>query len=225
MLKTGQDKHTLNLRVMKSYRDWDWINMRGSAACLKWGFRDLQNLEAALPYVPRRDTVVQAGGNLGLFPKRLAEEFSNVITFEPDPTLFAALVHNAPESNITAINAAVGQSRDSVSLSGRRRDTSGRAEHEGLVHISGRGRIRQMLIDDLELETCDLIYLDIEGYELNALIGASGTIDRLNPVIGVEINRNIAFYGSSANDIRSWIVSRGYRRVISMHSDEVFIPC
>lgn len=225
MLKTGQDKHTLNLKRLKAYRDWNWTNFQGSAACIKWGFRDLQNLDAALAFVPGRDVVVQAGGNLGIFPKRLAEEFSTVITAEPDPVLFSAMAHNAPEKNVTPIQAAFGCERSPVGLSGKRRDSSGRAVHEGLTHVSGSGRITQILIDDLQLRACDLIYLDVEGYELNALKGATRTIEEFRPVIGVEINRNIAHYGQTGAELRSWIESHNYKRVLSMNSDEVFTPC
>lgn len=213
-------KELLHYRAM-----WPWMEFHGSAACIKWGFRDLRNLDAALAHVIGRRCVVQAGGNLGIFPKRLAEEFTSVISFEPDPALFSAMKHNAPEPNIVAINAAIGNSRVPISLSARRRDSSGRATHEGLTHVAGPGTIKQMLIDDLTLTTCDLIYLDIEGYELNALMGATKTIERCRPVIAVEINRNILHYGTSGAALRSWIEARGYKRVMCMNSDEVFVPC
>lgn len=225
MLTTGRDKHTLNLKELKSYRDWDWMNFRGSAACIKWGFRDLRNLDAALGFVDGRELVVQAGGNLGIFPKRLAEEFATVVTAEPDPTLFAAMLHNAPEKNIVAVQAALGAESASVGLSGKRRDSSGRAVHEGLTHVSGSGKVRQVRVDDLGLEACDLIYLDIEGYEMNALRGATATIDRFRPVVAVEINRNIVHYGHTGSELRAWICDRGYRRALCMNSDEVFVPC
>jgi FkbM family methyltransferase len=224
-LRTGRDKHTLNLKKLRSYRDWDWMNFGGSAACIKWGFRDLQNLEAALPYVRGRTLALQAGGNLGIFPKRLAEEFETVVTAEPDPVLFEVMRRNAPEKNIVSIQAAFGCERTPVGLSGKRRDSSGRAVHEGLTHVSGRGNVRQVRVDDLGLHACDLIYFDIEGYELIALRGATATVEQFRPVIVVEINRNIAHYGSTGAELRSWIEARGYKRVLCMNSDEVFVPC
>ena len=202
-----------------------WTNLRGDPICLKWAIRDLKNLEAALTYTPGRHTVVQAGGNLGVFPKRLAQVFETVHTFEPDAELFRLMKANAREPNIVMHKAALGCVRDTVSVACKRRDSSGRAVHAGLTHIAGPGNIPQMLIDDLELVVCDLIYLDIEGYELNALIGAAITILRCRPVIVVEINRNIEHYGSSANAVRDFMLCRGYSRALSMNSDEVFVPC
>lgn len=219
-------RHHVKLSKLQAYRkDWPWDSFKGSPACLKWSFRDLQQLDKTLLVVPGRKLVVQAGGNLGLFPKRLAEEFEQVITFEPDAKLFAKLKFNAPEGNIQAIRAALGCQRTPVRLSSRRRDSSGRASHEGLTHVSGYGVIPQVMLDDMGLPACDLIYLDIEGYEFFALLGAEKTIDRFRPVIGIEVNRNIGFYGQKAETLRSWIVSKNYKLSFTLNSDEVYIPC
>lgn len=210
----------------QAYRpQWPWKQFRGSAACLKWSFRDLQQLDKTLPLVPGRKCVVQAGGNLGLFPKRLAEEFERVITFEPDAKLFAFLKLNAPENNIEAIRAALGDSRDPIAMRCSRRDTSGRAVHEGLTHVHGSGPIPQVRLDDMNLSACDLIYLDIEGYELFALRGAEQTIERHRPVIGVENNRASMHYGVLRETIQQWIVSKNYKLSFKLNSDEVYIPC
>lgn len=216
---------TLNLLQMRAYRShWKWERMLGSSACLKWGFRDLRHLDMVLKRIPGRDLAVQAGGNLGLFPKRLAEEFKIVHAFEPSAPLFNAMKHNAPEPNIIAHHAALGFDRDPVSVVCKRRDNSGRAVHEGLTHIgSSPGDVKQIRIDDLNLEACDLIYLDIEGWELNALRGAAETVDKFRPAISVEINRNIAYYGKTASDVRRWFYDHQYARVLTMDSDELFV--
>jgi FkbM family methyltransferase len=197
--------------------------MRGSDACLKWSFRDLQNLEVAVSHCALKRSCVQAGGNLGLFPKRLSEDFKRVFTFEPDPKLFTYCKHNAPEENIVHVCAALGKSYEPVALSGKRRDTSGRAAHEGLTHVTGPGKIPQTTIDDLVIYDCDLIYLDIEGYELNALEGAVRTIDRSSPVIAVEVNGTGEHYGVKNEMLREWLHMRGYRMVSRLNSDEVYV--
>jgi FkbM family methyltransferase len=203
---------------------WDWSKLKGDPACLKWSRRDLESLEATLRVVKGRTAVVQAGGNVGIFPKRLAEEFDTVYTFEPSPVLFAAMMQNAPEANIIRFQAALGHERTLVSLSRNRRDGSGKPEHDGLTHVVGQGAIPTLLIDDLGLSVCDLIYLDVEGFELYALLGAKETIRRCKPVIAVEVNRGIEYYGHSADTLRKLICGCGYRNVLKMHSDEVYAP-
>jgi FkbM family methyltransferase len=214
-----------NIRRARSYRArWDWENMRGSKECLQLNLRDLGSLDETMRLTKKRSVAVQAGGNLGLFPKRLAEEFKAVYTFEPDRSLFACLEHNAPEENIVPINAALGCDRSPISVACGRRDGSGRPVHEGLTYINGEGDIPQILLDDLKLEACDLIYLDIEGYELNALRGAANTIARYMPVIAVEINGNGRHYGSSKDELRNWIADAGYVRVNRLHGDDIYVP-
>lgn len=211
--------------LAQAYRPrWPWETFEGSEAALKWSFRDLRNLDECLLHVPGRTAAVQAGGNIGFFPKRLAEEFATVYTFEPDPVLFRITSKTACERNVIKLQAAVGYERQGIKVSQKRRDTSGRAEHEGLTHVAGAGTIPTLRIDDLGLEACDLIYLDIEGFEMPALVGAEATINRCRPVLALELNGNCQHYGYTEDQIRRWITNHHYERKIAMNSDEVWVP-
>lgn len=219
------DRESMNLKRFTRYRpSWNWKAMVGSAACVKWCFRDLENLDAALRLFSERRVAVQAGGNVGIFPKRLAEEFTRVLTFEPDRTLYKALTVNAPEENIEAHCLGLGDTPRRVGLSGARRDTSGRAAHEGLTHVVDGDDVRLVTLDSFALPHCDLLYLDVEGYELFAMQGAEETIQRCRPVVGVEINRNAGYYGIHPESVRGFLTSRGYVQALVRNSDEVFVP-
>lgn len=215
----------INYAKLHAYRPkWNWEQMLGSRLCLHWNARDLETLDEVMALTPGRTCAVQAGGNLGLFPKRLAEEFLAVFTFEPDPRLYRRLRFNAPETNIHPVKAAIGDSREPVGLQCGRRDGSKRPVHEGLTHVSGPGKIKQMLIDDLDLSACDLIYLDIEGYELPALRGAVKTIAEYRPVIALEVNGNAGYYGVTKTEIAAWLTERGYTKVARRHGDDIYVP-
>jgi hypothetical protein len=69
-----------------------------------------------------------------------------------------------------------------------------------------------------------LIYLDIEGGELDALRGAQETLRRCRPVLGVEINKNLRFVGVTEDQIMGFIHDRGYRFVRDLGSDRAFVP-
>lgn len=204
---------------------WDWATFQGSAQALKWNRRDIATLDAAMALTPGRTAAVQAGGNLGIFPKYLARVFETVYTFEPDPAIFKVLCANAPEPNIVKFQAAVGDRRGLVGLAKVRRD--GKPEifaHEGITHVSGAGVVPTLMIDDLALPVCDLLVVDIEGWELYALRGASQTITFCRPVIVVEVNKNSAHYGIAPDDVRDTITGLGYRLAGRYHSDEVYVP-
>jgi FkbM family methyltransferase len=202
---------------------WPWAKFRGSSSALKWNRRDLPNLDKVIGRVRQRRVAVQAGGNLGMFAKRLSQRFQHVYCFEPAAALFPMMCTNAPEPNIIRFQAALGYDRQFVGTSQVRRD--GKPDsHEGITHINGDGAIPTMRVDDLQLPTCDLVQLDLEGYELYALQGAVETLQRCRPVLCVEINKSLGFIGLSEDEVRSFIQTQGYRFVERLSSDEVYVP-
>lgn len=203
---------------------FDWKAFKGSPTALNWARRDLTSVDQVLTVVPGRTTCVQAGGNLGVWPKYLSKHFASVITFEPAPDLFPKLMANCFEPNVIKLQAALGDAGGVVGTECTRRDTKRMAVHEGLTHIVPVGIVPRLRLDALELPVLDLLYLDLEGYELYALNGAGETLRRCRPVIAVEINRNIGFEGFTENDVRSFVVAQGYRPALKVRSDEVFVP-
>lgn len=204
-------------------RGWKWSTFRGSTLGLKWNRRNLASLAAVLELVPRRRVAVQAGGNLGIFPKALSAVFTTVYTFEPSPDLFRLLMTNAPEPNIIKFQAALGDAPKLVGLSRERRDGKP-ATHEGITHVAGAGVFPTLPLDAFRFPVCDLLYLDVEGYELFTLWGAKDTIRRCRPVIAVEINRGIEFVGHTGDDVRTCLENFGYTRRGGVQSDEFFVP-
>jgi FkbM family methyltransferase len=204
---------------------FNWKAFAGSAVALGYARRDLAVVERVLKLVPGRTACVQAGGSLGIYPKFLARSFDCCYCFEPSADLFPAMCQNAPEPNIIRIQAALGFNRQLVSTSQTRRGTKAhKFPHEGITHINGTGLIPTLQIDDLRLPVCDLIMIDLEGYELHALRGTVDTLSRCRPVLCVEINDNIEHYGAMPEDVRQFLHVCGYRLVFREHSDEVYVP-
>lgn len=202
----------------------DWTHMQGSADALKFARRDLWTVREALKLVPEQRVCVQAGGCVGVFPKYLAQTFEEVYTFEPMAHSFQKLVANAPEANIHPHFAALGYNRTPIGMKQVRRTKTHAPAHEGIAHVSGSGKVPVIRVDDLPLEHCDFLCLDLEGYELEALKGAEATIARCRPVLMVEVNENCRHYGRKEADVRTWIADRGYRLVFRKHSDDVYVP-
>ncbi len=145
--------------------------------------KEVHGIERALPYVLKRDLVLQAGGNVGIWPAWLSKRFAKVVTFEPSPDNYECLVKNVP-ANVEHHQAGLGAEAGSVSLV-KWPDNS--ARHYISPDMKGGG-IPIVTIDSLNLSACDLIILDIEGFELFALQGGAETIAKFNPVIMFEEN-------------------------------------
>lgn len=158
--------------------------------------------------VSNRKIIVQAGGNCGLYVKKYAELFDHVYTFEPDPVNFFCLNLNVTEINVHKFQAALGVSRGLVQIQVNREFPN----NVGGYHVNqDEGFIPTLQIDDLGLSGCDVIHLDIEGYEKFALMGAVNTIKKFNPIIVLEYCEPwSARYGISDHDINSYMDSLGY---------------
>lgn len=195
----------------------------GGAEALKYAQRDLPTLEAVIRMTRGKTACVQAGGNLGVWPKRLARSFATVYTFEPAADVFALLCQNAPEPNIVKFQAALGSGPGLVGLSRVRRDGKPN-HHEGITHVSGDGNVPTLRIDDLGLSVCDLVYLDLEGYEFFALRGAERTLQHCRPVVAVEINKSLLYFGLTPEHITEFLTCRGYREAAVLGPDHVFVP-
>ena len=81
-----------------------------------------------------------------------------------------------------------------------------------------------IIIDNLNLPGCDLIQLDIEGYELKALKGAIETIKKYKPVICVELCESwLNRYENTSEDIYNFLHSLNYKLVDSEGVDKIFM--
>jgi FkbM family methyltransferase len=133
-----------------------------------------------LPLVKEKRVCVQAGGNVGVYPLALAKVFDQVITFEPDAANFDCLSINADKSNIQRWWGALGAEQGQCSVVPTERDNCG-------AHKTVPGSAVWVdTIDSIPLDACDLIWLDIEGAEADAIKGAMATIEKFSPIIVLE---------------------------------------
>ncbi|MFZ8899817.1 MAG: FkbM family methyltransferase, partial [Alphaproteobacteria bacterium] len=146
---------------MKEIKGFYWPD--SDADCHRAVFDETYKIDKALSLTQGRSVCIQAGGNVGVFPKILAKSFNAVYTWEPDPENFTCLAMNCPEPNIVKFNAALGSHPDMIHVGSPNRQHNNNC---GAYQVLGKGIYPTMLVDDLALPACDLIYLDIEGFEL-----------------------------------------------------------
>ena len=103
-----------------------------------------------------QSVVLDIGANIGVMTRIFAARAGHVHAFEPAPRALALLRENAP-SNCTVHPIAIGD----------REGTARFAELEALdeSHLAEEGvEVPMRTVDSLGLE-CDLIKIDVEGYE------------------------------------------------------------
>jgi FkbM family methyltransferase len=168
--------------VIDGVAPWTWLREDTGAWDGPWHDWEDSHKHQYFQHVKKFGTVVQAGGNCGMYARLLSERFQWVYTFEPDPLNFHVLVQNCQRDNIIKLQAALGETNELIYV--RRAPLINCGMH--IVEEVVGGRIPQMRIDDLHLPECDLICLDVECYEIHAVRGALKTIEKFRPVISVE---------------------------------------
>ena len=179
-----------------------------------------QDADVPVAACKQRRVVIQAGGNVGVWAKNLSSQFDTVYTFEPDPINFVALTVNTEKcSNVISRQAGLG------ARAGRTGLHVVHPNNMGAHYLAGDGDIEVVTIDGLNLPVCDLIILDIEGAELDALKGGIETLLRCRPVVSIELKRLTERYGYSKADVVNWLAEKAkYRRAGKINRDVVFIP-
>lgn len=170
----------------------------------------------------RRGVIVQAGGHVGVWPQRLSERFDRVYTFEPEPRNFQALVANvAGNPYVFPARGVLGNERGPVDLNVHGHNSGG--HHMRLA----AGATPLYRIDDLALDRCDAIILDVEGAEIEALLGAERTLAQHRPWTMVEMRGHIAkkVGRGTDDDLRGFLRDMGYTLHRTLVHDEVWTPC
>lgn len=179
----------------------------------KHSLRHVASLEWALARVKRRRTALQAGGNIGLWPRRLAERFARVLTFEPDATSCACLLLNTRACpNVTVDPRALGAAPGTCDIAHR---------SLGSHQVIDGPTVEVTTIDALGLTDLDFLQLDIEGYEWHALAGGRETIARCRPLIQVELRGFTEKYGHSDAEVRALLGALGYVEVSRQRGNDV----
>jgi len=172
-------------------------------------------------YAKNKKTCIQAGGNVGYYTKIYAGIFDTVYTFEPNPLNFFCLVKNVQDSNVIKMQSCLGNTHQLVDIALPASHVK-KGINIGTYYISGKGKIPTMLIDDLNLDSCDLIHLDIEGFEVNAINGGLLTIKKFKPIICLEINSALQNFNYSANTVFDLMKSLNYKLVDQINEDYIF---
>jgi FkbM family methyltransferase len=174
-----------------------------------------RDMEALRPHMKQTRTCIQAGGNVGIYANHLARIFDLVHTFEPDPKLYECLALNS-DANVMFSDAALSSERSQVGFVSV-------AENVGQSHVTNGHGCEAVTIDEHNLTDCDLIYLDIEGYEKKALEGAAETIRRCRPVIVIEENGLSERYGVGLGETSNWLATEFNYQIAQITGRDVIL--
>ena len=185
--------------------------------CINALLVELPDLNVSYTHLNQFRTVIQAGGNIGVYPATMAKQFERVITVEPDTVNYQALLLNvAGHDNIEHAQAAFGDKHGTASVD------HVYPNNIGAHQLKAGTDVKVIRIDSFGVDDCDFIQLDIEGYEHLALLGAEETIKKTYPVITLELKGLGSRYGYTDEDTIGLLQGWGYEIVGRVNRDVIF---
>lgn len=178
--------------------------------------------------------VIHVGTNYGYEIKwYLAMGIKYVVGFEPLESAFEQAREIYPPGHVSLYPYALGQRKGLHTLHVVAGDGQGSSLLQERVpdlnHIALNPEFVQVVrydsIDWLYSKYCDCLVIDVEGYEMNVLIGFGSKLDSIN-MICVELSEEPLFVGQSpASEVVDFLAKRGFHQItpIERHNDVLFI--
>lgn len=192
--------------------------------------------EAQLPFIRQvvkscRSTAgiaIDVGAHIGIWSVELAKHFDRVHAFEPVKENYECLLENVARLKVTVHpNVALGEREGYCDMFAPRAGNSGMAYASHDLY-EGSGTVETASIhtlDSYRFRNVGLIKIDVEGYEGNVMLGASGTIDESRPVIVFEDNGlGPKRYGRDWIEPKPILLRHGYKQAFRNRKDEVWVP-
>lgn len=214
---------TVNRRVAWSDRE-SWMWPAGDEKLLRV-FDRVVDIDVIMKYVRQRRVCLQAGGACGIWPLRFSTLFDTVYTFEPNPDSFLCLNYNCDARTVFRCEAALFSRNGFAGMNVHAKERANVGAR--FVDLTKNDGIPLLRIDSFAFEDVDLVQLDVEGSELDALKGARRTIERCRPVIVIEETalQHLHDYRQKLGDARRWLTKKhGYRTAETVHRDVILVP-
>lgn len=169
------------------------------------------------------DVVLDVGANIGAHTIMLAHTVGPkgmVLAFEPQRVVFQTLAANVAINsllNVWTFQVALGEQEGTIKVPPL--DPTVFNNFGGLElgqHHAGDD-VPVWLLDKLNLHACRFMKIDVEGMELNVLKGAAGIIQKCQPVLYVEADRE-----DKREALCRYIDSIGYR--MFYHAPPLYNP-
>jgi len=194
-----------------------WAVPDADQCCIQAALAEVCDLGASMDLCRQFRTAIQAGGNMGVYPMALSQKFDRVYTVEPDAANFEALaINTVNQPRVVIRRAAFGQDHSKAAIDQIYPNNAG-------AHQIKEGNEFDVLpIDSLGVTDCDLLQLDVEGSEHQAILGAIATIEASWPVITLELKGLGERYGYTDDDTINLLASMGYKIADRVNKDVIF---
>jgi FkbM family methyltransferase len=160
---------------------------------------------------------IDAGANVGYHSILLGRKSPSGRVFAFEPTSTAAMLkeniaHNGVE-NIEVVQKALGNEL------GIRREQVYRIWGESAEEDEYDFTTIDAFVRERDLKVLHFIKIDVDGFNLEILFGATETLARFSPIVLVEVNHALATRGFTASEIYDFMLKNKYGRVLILDKD------
>ena len=154
-------------------------------------------IDFLLNFIREGDTVVDVGSFIGTHTLAFAKYVGKsgfVYAFEPNPLAYKVLEMNIQQNNLTNVrlfNIALSDEEGTVYVSRFSQELASNPGAFSLVTKEGKNsthgiEIKTARLDDLKIQQCRLIKIDVERMESKVIVGAGQLLDYLRPLVYME---------------------------------------
>ena len=197
-IEVRQYDETFDLQQVYHPKRSFWIRKSGlheGAALLAYHLGERNRIQERFgeTLIREGDIVIDCGAHVGTFVHQsLANGASKVVAIDPDPTQVECLRRNFREEiasgRVVVVPEGVWSKEGTMTLyvASLHSGASSFVEKHGEKEITVRVTTIDELVGRLGLPRVDLIKLDIEGAEREALLGASETLGKYGPALLID---------------------------------------
>lgn len=174
---------------------------------------DFMSLLSALQLDTSNMTLADIGANIGNHSIQFSKIFQKVLAFEPNPRTYEILDSNTKRlGNVEVFNIGLGREKSSLTL----REVWQNIGSSSLVLDVVTDNVFDVSViafDDLSASVgnIDVMKIDVEGMELDVLIGAKNIIAKDHPIICLEQHKTEFSDRWNETQALDWLRERGYR--------------
>jgi FkbM family methyltransferase len=144
--------------------------------------------QLVISHLPNKRTFVDVGANVGIWSLPMTRHFKKIISYEPSRQNIECIKSNIPEGIELREKAVADFAGEAKFHQAGKNCGDGKLCREG---VKSSYTVPVVKLDDEGLDNVDMIKIDTQGWELDALKGMTELIKSWRPWIMFEINEDV----------------------------------
>ena len=185
---------TLKTIYFKGKKIKIWVNPENGYVdkCIyAFGGYEKDLIEKVIPYIKKDSIVFDIGANIGQHSIIFSLFSKDVYSFEPNTKIFNQFFSSVKENNIENIhleNVGIGENNEirELYINPNNVGNSSVIADERFDHLTIKLKNLESYVEDLK--SVDFVKIDVEGFELDVILGNKAFFEKFRPIIWLEYN-------------------------------------